>query len=466
VNRNPNSRAICVLVFAAACLVAGAAHAQDTEPVPKPSTPPARPDQGLFQDRRRDTQSRDSLVISASAWGAYDSHVVGSDTILGTAPGDSDLDLSGAYTLLQAGLGYDHRARRWTFGSSVNSRFTFYNNLPGDHRQPIDSHDANATLGAELGRSQLRLAQSVGYQPYFWLQALPPVIGFDVPLEPVQGIAFSPEVSLLDTPAITYSSSASFTTPLGRRSSLGLTYGYQGGNYSGPFADLTNQSAGVEITRGVSRSTEVIGRYNYQDAGYERLEFVSDVVQHGVEGAFRHTRRLSATRTMRVYGGAGASILNGDFPNTTGEREAHQVTANGGLEVLIARSWLVQGEFRRSLQLLQGLAQPYYGNWVNFAAGGLLTRRVDVTFSGAYAQGAVGIDALSGSPGYNTRNASVRVRYAIRSDLAVSSEYLNSDYSFGREAVLPPGVIRQLNRHAIRVGLMWGASLMGRRARP
>jgi hypothetical protein len=312
----------------------------------------------------------------------------------------------------------------------------------------------------QFGRIHLSLAQTLASEPYFMVQALPVVIGLDNPILSAPGATFSPEVAILDNPATTYSSSGSFTAELSRRTSIAANYGYQSSNYSGQFVDISNHSAGVEITQSVSRSTEIFGRYTYGQSDYDRAVLASATVGQGVVGGFRHTRRLSASRTMRLYAGLGANLLRGEFSAAIGNETARQATAHGGLDVQLGRSWSAQAEFRRSLQLLQGLSQPYYGNAVTGAAGGLLAPRLEFVVAAAYAQGNIGVTALS--PGYDTRNAVIRLRYGLTRQLAISTEYVNSDYSFGKDAILPPGIVRNLNRHGARVGLTWGTLLIGR----
>ena len=463
-----HSRLMAAAAFVAVCRVSAPAYAQGPA---SPAPVPERPNQQVYRGNRPDTQSRQSLLMTAGIWGVYDSHIVGSDMI-GAAPADPDLQGSGMYPTAQAGLSYNRRGNRATFGSDVEATFTYHPNLRSTVQQPVDAYFGGAHVVAPLGRTELRLAQSVGYQPYLVIQPLPSVPstfesfnGFRPGLLLIGQPGLTSEAAILDNPAVVYGSTASFMAPLTRRSSITFSYGLQGSNYSGNFADSRSDSAGVRVAHATGRSTDVHGSYTHTTTVYRReLLGRSDITTDGLDAGISHTRRLSPTRRLQLSFDAGASTLTGEIGTTDSSGERHEGTARAALDLELGRSWSTSAEFTRSLQLLQGLAQSYFGNAATFGAHGGLSRRLELATSVSYSQGAIGIDAAARH--YDRRNASVRLLYALSGHVALSGEYINSGYGFGRGAILPLGVVSELNRHTVRVGLTWGQSFLGRSARP
>jgi len=466
------SWAAFALLLLGAAGTAVTAEAQVTTPQ-QPPAQPQRPGQPLFGGDRRDTQSRHSLALNASIFGAYDTHIAGPQTI-GTLPKPGD-DQKGSYTSVDAGLFYNHRGNKVSFGASGDSTFAYYPSLHEDVGQPIDSYSAAAMLTARLGRTQFQASQSVSYQPYFVLQTLPtapiyslsPSSVVDTVLRPNNQIPVGVQSSILDKPGTIVASDVSYTAPLSRRAGIAFTYGHYGTDFGGTYPDISSHSAAIRVSDAVSRSTQIYGTYSYQNGAYDRAVFAntSNIAAQGMDAGVSYTRRLSSTRSLRLFGGGGGNKLNERFEADPAAASV-QGTAHGGMDLQFGRSWSTHGEFSRSLQLLQGIAQPYFGNAVSGGIRGGFGRRVVLSGNGNYSQGAVGIDALSRS--YDTRSAFVMLQIGLSREMALSADYSNAEYSFNRSAVLPEGVIRRLNRQTFRVGLTWVMPLLGRQslARP
>jgi hypothetical protein len=441
------------LTLLLAC-VSSQSYAQGTS---TPLTPP--PSGGVFQGDQRDNGGRQSLMLTASAYEVYDSHIIGPESASPAA--SSQVRASGFYTSAQTGLFYAKRGRRVKLATSGDATFAYYPNLRRDISQPVDSYQGQGDISVQLGRSSLQASQSVSYQPYFVVQALPPTIGFVGLFTATQYFDFTPQVSLLDKPSLLYNTAASFTTPVGRRSSLDFSYGYQGGSYGGRFSDIKSQSGRVQFNHARGRNVTLRGSYTYDVATYQRpLVAKSTITSQDVEVGFGYRRPLSRSRSVALEAGIGGGRLKDESQDILQRGRRQQLTAFSTLDFQFTRSWAAEGYFRRSLQLLQGLGQPYYGNSVNANLHGGLTKRLDLSMNAGYSQGAIGIDARS--RGYDTGGGSVRLRYALSRQLGLSVEYLRTQYNFASGAVLPSGVIRVLDRNSVRFGLVFGTSLVGR----
>jgi hypothetical protein len=429
---------------------------------------PERPAQAIFQGDRRDTQSPRSLTLTGSIWEAYDTHVIGAESLFGAGslPG---VRQNGGYTSADAGLFYNRRGNRVRFGSSLDGTFAYYPTLTSGLQQPVDAYQATADVSVMLGRAELHALQTVGYQPYFVVQVLPSVHlntftnGFVDSVFTPAGRLLASETSILDDPGTVYSSLLSFRAPLGRRSSVLFSYGRQGSNYSGTFADLASHTGRVQVNHTATRSTEIYGAYGYQAARYDRAIQANrfELTEHDLEAGISHVRRVSPTRSLRFFAEGGGSTFREDRFVTPGASAKHQATARGGADLQLGRTWSARGEYSRSLQLLQGLAQPYFGNAVTLDVGGGLSERVAVALGTRYSQGGIGISTASRD--YDTRTGYARMTVALSRQLALTGEYINTQYSFGSGAVLPSNVIRALDRQEARIGLTWGVSLFVRR---
>jgi hypothetical protein len=416
-------------------------------------------------------------MISLSAFENYDTNIIGAETF--GIPDAGQLKTRGAFSTARGGLFYARRSSRVTFATQGDGVFSFYPQLPDAVQQPVDAYSGTAALTMRTRRTSLRGSQSVSYQPYFTVQMLPgsaptssrlfPDAGSTGLLAPSLPPALSAQVSLLNAPAITYDTVASLSTALGGRASIDVMYGYQGTNYEGRLTNLTSQSGRVQLNRSVARHHRLYASYAYRLATYEPASSLvtnvnfrhGDVVIQDVEAGFSYLRPLSPTRSVGFEMGSGGSIVDDELVLDPDDTRRYRVMAYAGVNTQFARRWLAQGQFRRSLQLLQGLAAPYFGNAMNIALRGELTRRFDISASGTYSEGE--LNSHAASRGYNTMTAGFRLRYALTRQLALSGEYMHSKYSFGPGAELPTGLVSELSRDVVGLGLTFGVSLLERR---
>jgi hypothetical protein len=174
---------------------------------------------------------------------------------------------------------------------------------------------------------------------------------------------------------------------------------------------------------------------------------------------------LSPTRTITVAGTAGKSFLKENFPSSqVVNKPLSGLSASAEVNLQFARSWSASGEFRRSVDLLQGLERSYYGNSFGFNVRGEPTKRIDVNAGAHLLRSNPTSDVVTGK--YDTVTASAQMRYALTRSLAVVTEYLHTKYDFGAGAQLPSGVLRTFGREVLRVGLTFGAPVIGRRVAP
>ena len=427
-----------------------------TQPAP---APPTRPSEGLYRGDRVDENSRQSLVFTGSLLGAYDDNIIGSEAAL--SPIGAQLRRNGYYSRAEGRLLYGRRIEAVKFVGGGGARLDFYPDLPSVD-QPIDSYDGNAGLDIAIGRGSLRLFQSLSYQPYFALDPSPALFMSTIAPAPAVGpIVAGADVTLFSEPVTTYSSSAGFTTPLGRRASFDASYAYHGSTSPQRWTDTQDQGGAVRVSWAMGRRSSVNVGYShrlttYEPPGRDRVEITGREVQVG----YSYRRSLSQTRSVAFEVGTGGALLDGDVTTTGHLDTQRQVLGYGSVTYQFGRSWSARGNYRRSLQVVRGLSETFFGDSVTGGVDGLLGRRVDVGITGLYSNADGGLSIFS--QGYDTRNAAARLRYALSRNFAISTEYMYAYYRFSPLVELPPGVLRQVSRNVFRVGLTFGTSLIGR----
>jgi hypothetical protein len=418
---------------------------------------PARPTQGVLLGDQRDVQSAQALSLNVSALGTYDDNIIGGDGAIAA----SQARQNGYYTSGSATLFYSKRLRRAQFVADGGASLQYYPDLATQIQQPLDAYNATAGLLFEFARSRLRVSQSIRHQPFFGFDLAEPVVNPDVALIGVNNPSLRTDLALFSEPVITHDTAASLYSPISRRTWIDVSYGYGGSTRSEFWPTLNGQSAGIRVTRSAVRSLQFNAGYTYRAATYEsRVLLPSDVTSHEVDAGIRYVKPFSPTRTLTVSAGAGTATIQDQLLAPIGFESSNSVTAHGSVTFQFMRSWAADAEYRRSLQLLQGLDRPYYGDSVRFGIQGFPASRIDVSVSGQLMTG----DPISSvlSRGYDTTGASARIRYALTRKMGLFAEYLLSSYEFEPDVVLPPGILRRFDRDVMRFGVVFRTALIGR----
>jgi hypothetical protein len=257
-----------------------------------------------------------------------------------------------------------------------------------------------------------------------------------------------------------FTTGVSLTQALTRRLSMDVSYGLTVNRFGGEVSDLTAQSGNLRLTKGFTRNFGIHGSYGFQDATYELFPARTKVRGQDLSIGGDYVRQLSRTRRLAVTVDGGSSILTKQDTAKT----YYQASAHSGVTYAFARTWSAGGDFSRTLQLLEGLSEPFFGNSYAASLGTQLVRRVSVIGTAAYSTGAVGIEAVA--KGYETRTASLGIRYGMTNHVAFSAQYVYYKYRFARAVELPASLARNLNRQVVRVGLDFGIPILRARPRP
>jgi hypothetical protein len=408
-----------------------------------------RPFRGLFGSTASPNQdSATQLTLNGSAFGGYDGNILADRQGGSMGPGDTtDGTLVGG----SLGLAYAKWGRHVDIGASLDSSAYYY----PDHEDLASSaYSAGFGLVADLSRrTRLSLGQTVGYQPYYQLSPLFPVIG-----DPVLGGAAPSNLDLVVSQASgwMFGTSVQLDRQLGRRSTLQTFYSLSRSDFDAdpltgePIFDLDAQSAGFRFIRGLSRYASLRLGYAYRYGSYGGGPGTAEVNGHDIELGVDYARALSFSRRTSFSFSTGSSITE-----TLGVRHFN-VVGSASLRHEIGRSWLAHLAYNRGVSLIGSFAQPVLSDSVGTGLTGLLGRRVYTSVSAGYANGRVGLEG--GAARFTTYTGTASIQYAFTATLAAFTQYSYFYYDFPTVSVLP--LTGRQDRHSVRVGLQLSLPLL------
>jgi hypothetical protein len=409
-----------------------------------------RPFRGLFGGGSHGTSGQ-SVDLSATIVAAYD------DNLIADAAGVSQgvPAVSGQYAMLQAGGKYSWVTPRLEVGITGASAFRSYN-LGGPRNI---SQSAGFGLSAALpGRTRLSVNQSAAYSPSYLASLFPGVV------DPALGDAppTSPNYAVNDFASTSYATTAAVSHWLNRRTSVVAAADYTVTNFRTENTESTARPDGS--ARGLSTGfSQLIGRhsgltvdYRYRTAGFG-FGVDTSSTEHAVNLAANHTRVLSATRRAEFLFGVGVSqssvpsqlILSSAGSPGTSSR-LYRVVGEGSVAYQFSRAKEFRASYRRGVDYIVELTQPVFVDGLTASAGGSITRRLDLTVSGGYSNGA---GALQRTSNFDTYTANALSHFALNRMCSVYLEYFYYFYDFGTGTILAPNVSRRLERNGVRVGL-------------
>jgi hypothetical protein len=417
---------------------------------------PTRPYRGLFgggppADPNR---NRHELTLNASLQGGYDDVIAPNG---GGGPVEPGVETQSGYAAFAAA------DLRYTYGRPAGRMLsvegsTFTNSYATLNVDPIIGGAARVGLRTMVGRrSSLSASQDLRYEPTLVLGAFGPLEGA---VDPV----LLPEAHGQSG----YAEEASWSTASGieadqqwtrrQRSSAGASYTKR--TYEGDLGfDSETTAASFQHELSPTRTFSVQSRYGYShNVLFSRLER-TPLTDHSFSGGATYARRLSPTRQIQFSGGLGATFAQTLTPD---RRPLDYWTPNGygSARVDLGRSWVVTGDYRRAVSVLQGISlQSFATNAVHVSVEGALSRRLDASFSTAYADGRSSAGDVPSR--FDSYGATASLRYAFARCCAalVNYEY----YLYGLQDVtgLPSGVPAEHDRNSVRVGIALRLPLYG-----
>jgi hypothetical protein len=396
-----------------------------------------QPDAAPSAPRRAPAQPPQTLIVGLSLFGGS------SDAANESTP---DFEV-GTHADADATIAYTRRAGRAAFGLTGQSvlRRTRNEFTPMRQQGGIDYSFNGA-------RQQFRASQSIGYTPYYQFGGVT-----QLALMPISESAQSHgDLANTDLDAIAATTDVEWNRVLSERVSLSAMYNRRSTTFGDPDLDMITQSAGARLSRKITRFASLRTGYTYRvgDSGFTSAS--APLREHDVDLGVDYSRPVTASGRTTVSFGSGSSLLPQD------DGLAYRVTGDASLTRLIGRTWNARVGVNRSVQLLEGFAEPVLANIVNLGLGGTVTRRVSVLSWGSMSTGTVGLSADAAN-GYTNWSAGGGLSVMVGRRASIEAQYFIAGDEFENGVLLPPGLSHERRqRQGLRAGFTWRGPLVGR----
>jgi hypothetical protein len=443
------------MLAAVTVLTAGTAYAQ-TPGAAEPASV-RRPFRGLFGGSNPD--SPHELVLSASAFGAYDDNVL--EALSSHRVRDPFLQQSGTYQGATAGLNYtfEKDGARMGIRGHTGGQLRYYRRETGTNSFP--SLNSDITFDARLTKSLTFLArQSVAYSARYNFSLTP---GLDEQDGHDIGVADDPDFDLFGMRSLRTATTLSLSQQLGRRTTVGLGYNLRTRSIledqsdeeaaDSRFRDYRTQagSLGINHKRPLTKNAELELGYGIRISD-RRSGTGEPRTMHDITAGVNYSRALSFSRRTSLSFGSGSAIAVSDrIDQESDSRTRARLIGHVTLTHEIGRTWNAQVSYSRGFRARDGFDDLYFTDGVRAAIGGLFTQRWSF---GASAHSAISSLERSGQNSHRGTAATAQTNYALTSYLALFANYIYYHYRYDEGIPLDGRFPRQLDRQGVKIGLM------------
>jgi hypothetical protein len=333
--------------------------------------------------------------------------------------------------------------------ASASTYFNFLHDFDG-----VTTGTHAAHLGTALplpARGTLRATQAAAYSPSY-LYALFP----DAPTDVQDGIATHPDYRINALESISYQTNLSVAYGSARKTRVTANADYRVSDFPGSaMGGLETHGAGMRFSRALSRSATLSTGYDYTGSLYSAT---GDMEEHRALIGIEYSLAVSATRRIALRLELAPTIFNVDnlpqpddvVPSESTSR-FHFVQGEASVDYPFHPRWRASVSYRRGLNYVPLLTEPLFSDSGMARLAGVLSRRTDVSASAGYSTSQS--PPASSSENLRTYTGEVRIRYALRRNLAAYSEYLHHQYDFRGRVRLVEGLPVTFAQRSIRVGL-------------
>ena len=429
---------------------AGIGTSPEPTVVPMPS---GRNYSGVFGGARPRGMRGQSLDLTMSAFGGWDEP---EDLLVLPGEENERVAVAGPFSGGAATLFYTRPGQRLDL-SGFGSGFVGYFPDNDDPWYPSYSAGLSANTQFRLGqRTYLRLAQVEGFATDLSLGQLGSGIGGGGMQVPRATGETAFDNSLRRAPSLTSSSQASVEHGLSTKTTLSTYYGYRNAYFFETRADRLpmrhDHHAGVRVRRRFTRDLSLRAGYTIRKSWTGR-EDEQPREFHDIDLGVDYSKSLPLSRRTQLYFSTGSTIAASesaaDDDGGTFNDTRFFVVGQAGLLHEIGRSWSAQVGYTRDVGYEDGFADPFLRDAAIARVGGFIGRRVDVSASAQWTSAAVGL----GERNFSAWTAGAQVRTAITQNLAAYGNYYYYLQDFNAGVALPPGVVRDLSRQGVRIGL-------------
>jgi hypothetical protein len=376
------------------------------------------------------------LFLDLTASETYDDNVL-SGRLSSADPRVGD---SGYYPSASANLMYERLRGRTSLTLTGSSGLSYYPSLDGrtDH-----NHGANAAINLPLGRrTTARFSQSVAYATYYTLAGVP---GSVQPVAPVSPTVLPPVAvvgsQIASESGTEYHSFASIERQIGRRGTLNGHYTW--GAIRFPSRDTNVQEAGVNYQREMGRRLSLRAGYGIQTG--TSISEDDDIVIHNIDAGVDYNRTLPGLRNTTMSVSTGSTVIQLERGHQFG------LSVSAGLVHLMGRSWMASISYDRGAEFLPVVGDVLQSDSVVGSIGGMASQRVELTFTGSYSSGHLGLREEAETKAYN---GGAELEFGLSSRFAINTSYRYYFYDFADAATLPVGLPFAESRHSVTAGLV------------
>ena len=410
-----------------------------------------RPYRGLFASGL--TETKQSLIVSASAGGGYDDNLLlDASGIGGVGSVDPRIAKSGQLATVDGSIVYAYTGDRGSFGSSASSMLRYYT---GQRDPSVAAHNANVRGTWRFGRrTTLAGRQSAAYQPYTFTSIFPTLIN-PVLDEPAQ-IDIDQATSRREY--LSVDSAAELQHSFNPRLDFNSGYNFQKSDtafFGG--GKFTRQGARAGIRYSLTRNLGLRAGYGYQEGRYPNSASV--VQSHNIDAGIDYNRALSFSRRTTVAFGTGTATV------TDGTSTSYQATGFARVNHEMGRTWYVFGSYNRSVQFVDLLLVPVLYDSMETGLAGLLNRRVEFQTGLRASIGDVGLDDSLASNDFDTFQAITSISIAMTRFMQFGASYSFYRYRFEEGTRMPLGVPQNIDRQSVRAQVSFWAPLIQRSRR-
>ena len=391
-------------------------------------------------ETREETRDWHRVTLTANTLGSYDDNLTAGQS----AFNDELTSLTGYTGYADTTLRFDQGKGSRLFDVSGRAYVNAFRNAGVTPKYGADAL-AHFVAGT---RNRIELFQGVRNDPYY-------TIGGFSGLRQSADFAGSPDDNPLNSSSSRRSwalaSRADFTSQWSPRNQLGLSYIYDSRDYRDQLGDSRAGAGSFFYKRNLGRLSSLKLSYGYADSQLLEQTGWVPLQTHSAEGGFDLEHRFSRSRRMLLSFGGGAIRAFTRERLTREDVNLWVPAAYGNMRVDWARTWGISADYRRSVSSVQGIsADAFATDAALVRMGGLVGRRVELTFSTGYVAGRT---PTAGAGSYENYTSTAQVRLELTNTWSAVVGY--DHYQYDLSGIDP--ILRQLptdvQRNAVRVGL-------------
>jgi hypothetical protein len=422
-----------VMLLCAATAVS--AQTDATQPPPSKSAEHAEAEAGaarvVKKATRRDPPQTLALTFSLFGAGGTDSQGTAADGV----------PVSGWYTDADAAAVYRRRLGRAAFGATGRSVLRYAPDrgsvIPMQHQGGLDFSMTGT-------RHAFHASQDVRYSPYYQFGAMPDALSSLSALS--QTAQSHGDFANAGLDALQTMTAVGWSRGISRRGTLSMSYQLRRTTFGRHDFDQTSQGVHFGVTRRLTRYVALRTGYGYRVA--TGVFSGMRPRNHEIDLGLDYSRALSLSRRTTLGFTSGSSVTPQEHGN------AFNVIGAASLTRQIGRTWSARLSVDRSVQLLEGFADPVLTHAVTATLGGALGRDAGISTSISYANGSVGLDADRASH-YASWSGAVGLHRNLTRRLVLEAQVFYYGHRFDQAVLRVPGLVSGLNRQGARIGVTW-----------